>query len=135
MAQDTTERKGIMESTIVRGNRVPRRSSELLAQRYMMPDASVNLAFRELCIIGMNDLANRLTPIAQKWWDKPWSGHDVGVWESALGTALATEGLSGRSKAGLRHVREVVKEWLDEYVIYELADYEDEKITAERPCW
>ena len=117
-----------------RGNLVFRQSSESPTQ-CMMPDAAVNLAIVELKAMGHYSLADRLMPISGKWWDKPWMPLDVASWEGALGTALATEGLSERSKSGLRHVRGTVAAWLTEYAAYEQADYEDEKATAERPCW
>jgi len=94
-----------------------------------------DMAIVKLKAMGHYSLADRLMPISGKWWDKPWMPLDVASWEGALGTALATEGLSERSKGGLRHVRGTVAAWLTEYAAYEQADYEDEKATAERPCW
>ena len=117
-----------MESTIIRGNRVPRQSSEYQPQ-YILPDAAVNCACRELRFMGNHSLANRLTPVAKGWFETPWMVEDVLSWESALTVALATEGLSEFSKGPLRGILEQVTDWLDEYVIYEQACIEDERET------
>jgi len=121
-----------MRNTVYsRGNLLFRQCSASLDSQpqYMQPDAVINLTVIELRAMTRYNLADRLAPIAQKWWDKPWQARDVMAWESALATAIATDELSERSKVMLRHILSIVADWLIEYDAYEQACVEDERET------
>lgn len=114
------------------GNKLQRRStSPLFSGQYLTPDAYVNEAVRELRLQGRHDLADRLSPVGLKWWDEPWQAREVAAWESAVAEAVDTDGLGSTHKQGLRHVLEILGDWLTEYDLYEQADWEDEKATLE----
>ena len=98
-------------------------------QEATQPDAMINLACRELRTMTLYVLADRLSPIARKWWTEPWLAQDVTAWENALTDALGADGLSERFKKGLRHVLGIVSGWLAELDQYEQACVEDERET------
>ena len=122
-----------MNTTVVMGNRMFRQCSASPLQEATQPDAMINLACRELRNMTLYVLADRLSPISRKWWDKPWAVQDVMAWEKVLVETLEVDGLPERFKIGLRHVLGIVSGWLTEYAAYEQADYEDEKATLEMP--
>ena len=118
-----------MNTAIVRGNRMFRQCSASPLQEATQPDATINLTCIELRNMTLYVLADRLSPVARKWWNEPWLAQDVMSWESALTAALDVDGLSGRFKIGLRHVHKIVSKWLAELDQYEQACVEDERET------
>ena len=118
-----------MRTTVIRGNRMFRQCSASPLQEAVQPDAIVNLTCLELRNMTLYVLADRLSPIARKWWDKPWVVQDVMAWEGALVDALEIDGLPERFKIGLRHVLGIVSGWLAEFDQYEQACVGDERET------
>lgn len=114
------------------GNRLPRRStSPLFSGRFVTPDTYINEAVRELRLQKRHDLADKLSPVGLKWWDKPWSAREVAAWESAVAEAIDADGLGSIHRQGLQHVLAILGDWLTEFDAYEQADWEDEKVTLE----
>ena len=118
-----------MNTAIVRGNRMFRQCSASPLQEATHPDATINLTCIELRNMTLYVLADRLSPVARKWWNEPWLAQDIVAWEKVLVEALEVDGLPERFKIGLRHVLGIVSRWLAEFDQYEQACVGDERET------
>lgn len=106
------------------GNRMWTRC-RIPTNRILTPDALVNMAVKELKLMGQTDAAEQLSPVGLGWNSRPWTIDNVIKWEAAILNALEVPSLSRFHFRGLSHVLGKVTEWLIKYVDAEEEDWRD----------
>ena len=114
------------------GNRMWTRC-RIPTNRVLTCDALINMAVRELKLMGQADAAERLSPVGLEWNSRPWQIDNVIKWESAIMDAMEIPSLSRFHLRGLSRVLGKVTDWLIKYVDAEAEDWRDEKATTQRP--